>query len=369
MLFPRMTTTQRDAIASPAKGLTIFNTTLNCIQTNIGTTSVPNWKCFAGQPSSNGTAVVSAYSCTTYSDGTMYAGTAVSGVTQTITATVTTAGSYNISTNNSNGVIFASSGSFAATGIQNIVLTATGTPTAKGSNTYTLNTTPNCNFSRYATATGCYAKISASPDVFKDFLCHNLGADISLDPNTPVVGLQGAYIQWGRRGPNTTGDSRVDWQTAGNTANFAAAPTSGNANVGAVSGWTTTPAANSSWGATKTANDPCPTGYRVPTSAEWTGVNSNNIASRTGSFTNSSTNYGSALHYGPNASNKLLTLPAAGNRVEANGQLSNRGFYGMYWSSSEEGTLGRFIFFDSNGVFPPQSQFRWAGYSLRCIAE
>ena len=228
LFFPRMTSSQRDAITSPAKGLTIFNTDLNCIQTNTGTSSSANWKCLGISPSTNGTAVVSAYSCSTASVGILKVGTSVSGVTQTITATVGAVGTYSISTTTVNGVTFAGSGTFAGTGAQIIVLTATGTPTAKGSNTFSLNTTPNCNFSRYASLTGCYARISTSPDVFKDFLCHNLGADISLDPNTPVVGLQGAYIQWGRRGPNTTGDARVDWQTAANTANFAAAPTTAN---------------------------------------------------------------------------------------------------------------------------------------------
>jgi uncharacterized protein (TIGR02145 family) len=48
MLFPRMTTAQRNAIVSPAKGLTIFNTTLNSIQTNIGTSSAADWKCLTG---------------------------------------------------------------------------------------------------------------------------------------------------------------------------------------------------------------------------------------------------------------------------------------------------------------------------------
>ncbi|MDC1324724.1 hypothetical protein N8216_01710, partial [Flavobacteriaceae bacterium] len=33
------------------------------------------------------------------------------------------------------------------------------------------------------------------------FLSHNLGADISLDPHNPVVGLQGGYMQWGKPGP------------------------------------------------------------------------------------------------------------------------------------------------------------------------
>jgi len=98
-------------------------------------------------PSSNGTAVVSAYSCTTASAGAMTSGIAVSGVNQTITATVTTVGTYTISTT-ANGVTFAATGTFSGTGAQNIVLTATGTPTATGSNSFTLDTTPNCSFSR-----------------------------------------------------------------------------------------------------------------------------------------------------------------------------------------------------------------------------
>jgi uncharacterized protein (TIGR02145 family) len=60
-------------------------------------------------------------------------------------------GTYSISTT-ANGVTFAGSGTFAGTGAQNIVLTASGTPTAAGSNTFTLNTTPNCSFSRITVA-------------------------------------------------------------------------------------------------------------------------------------------------------------------------------------------------------------------------
>lgn len=102
-------------------------------------------------PFPDGSAVVSAYTCSTASAGTMTAGVAVSGVTQTITATVTTVGTYSIFAT-ANGVTFAASGTFAGTGAQNIVLTASGTPTAAGSNTFTLNTTPNCSFSRITLA-------------------------------------------------------------------------------------------------------------------------------------------------------------------------------------------------------------------------
>jgi hypothetical protein len=150
MLYPRMTTAQRNAIASPASGLTIFNTDVNYIQTNTSTTSTANWKNWsAGDPSTNGTGVVSAYICNTASAVAMTAGvtTTGTGLTQTITATVTAVGTYSISTT-ANGVTFAGSGTFAGTGAQTIVLTATGTPTAAGSHSFTLNTTPNCIFSR-----------------------------------------------------------------------------------------------------------------------------------------------------------------------------------------------------------------------------
>jgi hypothetical protein len=95
----------------------------------------------------NGTAVVSGYTCSTASTGTMTEGVGVFGVSQNITADVTKVGTYNISTK-SNGVTFSASGTFASTGNQNIVLIATGIPIAAGTNSFTLNTSPNCSFNR-----------------------------------------------------------------------------------------------------------------------------------------------------------------------------------------------------------------------------
>ena len=210
------------------------------------------------------------------------------------------------------------------------------------------------------------------------FMSHNLGADTSLDPHTPVVGLQGAYIQWGKRGPNTTGNSTLDWQTAANNGSngFAAAPTSSNSNSGSISGWSGTAATTGSWNVTEntpvkvTGNDPCPTGYRVPTRNEWTAVNTNNTFSRTGTFNNSATNYGVALHYGPDTITKLLTLPAAGYRILTNGALNFRGNVGLYWSSTENGSNAYSLSFDSSNVDPANvSTSRPNGFSVRCIAE
>ena len=97
-------------------------------------------------PTSNGTAIISTFnSCSTASAGTLTTGITVSGVTQTINVTVGIIGTYSISAT-ANGITFAATGTFTNTGAQNIILTATGTPIASGTNTFTINTTPNCNF-------------------------------------------------------------------------------------------------------------------------------------------------------------------------------------------------------------------------------
>ncbi len=48
VLFPRLTTTQRDAIVSPATGLMIYNTTSNQLQVNTGTPAAPIWSISSG---------------------------------------------------------------------------------------------------------------------------------------------------------------------------------------------------------------------------------------------------------------------------------------------------------------------------------
>jgi uncharacterized protein (TIGR02145 family) len=207
---------------------------------------------------------------------------------------------------------------------------------------------------------------------FYTFLSHNLGADTSLDPHTPVVGLQGGYVQWGKQGP-------TNWVGAANDGpnGFAAAPTSGNDNSAAISDWSTSNAADGSWNVDEnnpikvSANDPCPTGYRVPTRNEWVAVNTNNTVSRTGTFASGNTEYGSALHYGPDASTKLLTLPVAGYYYRTNGALYDRGGIGKYWSSTEHGINANVnnLNFGSSDVSPGGSNNRADGFSVRCIAE
>jgi len=186
LLPPRMTTAQRDAITNPATSLVIFNTDLNCLQMNLGTPAAPSWQCLigSGNTSSNGSAVVSAYSCNTASTGNLNTGQVVNGVTQTITATVTTPGMYNI-TAASNGVTFSGIGTFTGTGAQAVVLTATGIPTASVTATFTLNTTPGCSFTRTANANDPSTNGTA---VVSGFNCNTASAG-ALIVGAPAAGV------------------------------------------------------------------------------------------------------------------------------------------------------------------------------------
>ncbi len=217
--------------------------------------------------------------------------------------------------------------------------------------------------------TGCAVKINATD--YANFLCHNLGADYSLDPHTPDVGLHGAYIQWGKKGP-------ADWVTSDNvgTDGFAKAPTILDANAAVINDWATTTAEDGSWNSGTeespekvTLKDPCPDGFRVPTNAEWVAVDTYNTEkSKTGSWNNDS-NYGTARHWGDATTPEKLTLPAAGYRHNTDGELNSRGNFGYYWSSTENGSYAYGLLFLSSGVNPANYSSRTYGYSVRCIAE
>lgn len=114
-------------------------------------------------PSSGGTALVSSYNCIGTNSGALLTGIAASGITHSITANVTTIGTYNLSTNTVNGITYSGSGTFSGTGNQLVVLTASGTPVAYGDNTYTLTSTPACNFNVFTNngSSGGSAVVSA----------------------------------------------------------------------------------------------------------------------------------------------------------------------------------------------------------------
>uniref|UniRef100_UPI0033412BCE FISUMP domain-containing protein n=1 Tax=Flavobacterium sp. TaxID=239 RepID=UPI0033412BCE len=210
------------------------------------------------------------------------------------------------------------------------------------------------------------------------FKCHNLGADETADPLVPSWKLNGAYFQWGKKQVDTNGDGYRTKPNSG-TEGFAAAPTgpgAGQTNEAAVASWSTSPAAVGAWNLTegspvKTANDPCPSGYRVPTRNEWesiystTPVNTQVNWSNVGTYTSSSTNYIA----GKNVNNSLY-LPASGYRDSSDGALGVRGSFAFYWSSTVIGSNNAYnLEFNSGSVNPADNSYRINGFSVRCVAE
>ncbi|MVW83004.1 hypothetical protein FCL51_10785 [Elizabethkingia anophelis] len=207
----------------------------------------------------------------------------------------------------------------------------------------------------------CGAYLGPGNTQWKEFMCHNLGADNTADPFAAVAAIHGAKYQWGAQ-TDQVGRyySQVNDQV----------------NSGAITGWIGTLSGGArlpdgTWSDTsKTANDPCPSGYRVPTNAQWTAVANNNNFTSIGSWGDSATNYSSGAMLGNN-----LFLPATGRRSADFGTLVQRGAIGDYWSSTpgtgfinapNAYTLHLQSFNASGGVI---NNDRFSGISVRCIAQ
>ncbi|WP_221406988.1 fibrobacter succinogenes major paralogous domain-containing protein, partial [Elizabethkingia meningoseptica] len=200
---------------------------------------------------------------------------------------------------------------------------------------------------------GAYLGPNTDPANFKEFMCQNLGATEGIDPFSPEAGNHGAKYQWGA---NTNEAGRYISQA------------DDQSNSGSISGWNSTPKPDGSWiDSSKTGNDPCPSGYRVPTMAQWQAVIDNNNIERVGSWSNDG-NYTTALYFRNPSNIRTLMLPAAGYRRYANGTLRNRGSDGNYWSSSEATSSAYNLTFYSSSV-NADVNLRTLSFSVRCVAE
>ena len=115
----------------------------------------------------------------------------------------------------------------------------------------------------------------------------------------------------------------------------------------------------------KTATDPCPKGWRVPTRAEWIAIGADNSTVYTWSTGNLN------LSIPGKESGQNLVLPAAGSRDSSNGASDSQGSFGNYWSSSVPAASAdaSYVYFNSAGELIPNASSRALGFSVRCIQE
>ncbi|WP_426478158.1 FISUMP domain-containing protein [Chryseobacterium sp. CBSDS_008] len=293
--------------------------------------------------------------------GTLESGAPVAAVSTTIPYSGGNGGIYSAQTVNSTGVTgltaVLSSGTLN-NGNGTLVYNIMGTPSAAGTATFNIEFAGQpCIFSR------TIAPPSSFPDVMpvmingqpRQMKAHNLGADTSQNPDVPSQAIMGNYFQWGKKDAVATA----------------------NTPAGDISGWSTAAAANGAWNSNteatpvKTANDPCPQGFRVPTRNEWVSFNTNSTTTNKGTWatgaSDGATNFTAAKVFTNNGS--TLTFPTGGYRYNATGGLYLRAFQGYYWSSTENSTNAYILDLGSGSVSSTGSTSRTYGYLVRCISQ
>ncbi|RKO68921.1 hypothetical protein D7322_24315 [Sphingobacterium puteale] len=197
---------------------------------------------------------------------------------------------------------------------------------------------------------------------------YNLGvANVNPATNNPdavpsVQALYGNYYQWGRQ----------------------AAVANAYSGDGAIAGWNTTSAPDGSWNSgtaaapVKAPLDPCGTGDRVPSQAEYTRLGNYTRHTSIGNWIpNTGTSAGlsdfTAAHImtSRKSSDIKLSFPAAGHRETTNGSQRVRQATAIYWLNMEVGGNDRAFQgrgFE-NGPWDTQNYFKRAGYPVRCIQD
>jgi uncharacterized protein (TIGR02145 family) len=111
---------------------------------------------------------------------------------------------------------------------------------------------------------------------------------------------------------------------------------------------------NNLWQGVDGVNNPCPTGFRIPTETEWEGERAKWAESGNKNSTG--------------AYNSPLKLPVSGYRSNSSGGPFGVGSRGRYWSSSVSGSDARYLYFYSSDA-GLRSNYRAFGGAVRCLKD
>ena len=189
----------------------------------------------------------------------------------------------------------------------------------------------------------------------KCWLDRNLGATEVATSNNYAASY-GDLFQWGRGADghqnivwtsSTTSNGAEQNNQTSSTTNLTTPPTT--AFIKGSTNWYTGSNPDNLWQGTNNVNNPCPSGFRLPTQEEWEAErliwSSNNL---NGAF------------------NSPLKLPVAGLRGSVDGLLYSVGITGYYWSSFISVTSSRYIVFNSSTAVMDTAH-RASGMPVRCI--
>ena len=179
------------------------------------------------------------------------------------------------------------------------------------------------------------------------WLDRNLGA-LQVATSQTDANAYGDLFQWGRLADGH------QTRTSGKTTTLSSTDNPGHSNfiydMGSPYNWRS-PQNDNLWQGLSDVNNPCPSGWRIPTSAE--------AAAERASWSpdNSTGAYASPLK-----------LTMAGLRHWSGGGLMNVGTYGFIWTSTASGTNADVLqFWAPNASF--EGRNRAMGFSVRCIKD
>ncbi|MFO7864899.1 MAG: PKD domain-containing protein, partial [Salinivirgaceae bacterium] len=187
-----------------------------------------------------------------------------------------------------------------------------------------------------------------NPTTGQIWMDRNLGASQAATSSTDADAYGDLY-QWGR---GTDGHEK---RNSGITSKLSYSNTPGHGDF-ITSGsdanydWRS-PQNDDLWQGVNGTNNPCPSGYRLPTDAE--------LDAERQSW---SSNDAAGAYASP------LKLPMAGYRNGGDGSLGNVGSYSYYWSSTIAGVFSRRLSFDSSDA-AMYSFTRVGGLSVRCLKD